>query len=76
MKNATATSHGKSRLLATDAGGEEVLMRCVPKLAPTHHDGFRGACDWAALLADPLARPILRYHDAPPEAVEPAGLGA
>ena len=33
MKNATATSHGKSCLLEADGGGEEVLMRCVPKLA-------------------------------------------
>jgi hypothetical protein len=32
MKNATATSHGKNCLLEAD-GGEEVPMRCVPKLA-------------------------------------------
>jgi hypothetical protein len=33
MKNATATSHGKSCLLEEDGGGDEVLMRRVPKLA-------------------------------------------
>src|SRR5580700_5972114 len=37
MKNATATSHGKSCLLEADGGGEEVLMRCVPKLRRVIH---------------------------------------
>ena len=32
MKNATATSHGRSCLLEADGGCEEVLMRRVPKL--------------------------------------------
>ena len=31
IKNATATSHGKSRLLAMPDGMEEVLMKCDPK---------------------------------------------
>jgi hypothetical protein len=31
MKNATATSHGKSRLLETDGGCEAALMGYVPK---------------------------------------------
>jgi hypothetical protein len=33
IKNATATSHGRSCLLEVASGGEEALMRCVPKLA-------------------------------------------
>jgi hypothetical protein len=32
MKNATATSHGKSRLREADGRGDEVLMGCFPKL--------------------------------------------
>jgi hypothetical protein len=32
MKNATATSHGKSCLLEAGGGREEALIRCVPKL--------------------------------------------
>jgi hypothetical protein len=31
MKNATATSQGKSCLLAADGGCEEAPMGCVPK---------------------------------------------
>jgi hypothetical protein len=32
MKNATATSHGKSCLREADGRGEEVLMKYFPKL--------------------------------------------
>jgi hypothetical protein len=32
MKNATATSHGKSCLLEADGGREEALIGWVPKL--------------------------------------------
>jgi hypothetical protein len=32
IKKATATSHGNNCLLEVDDGGEDVLMRCVPKL--------------------------------------------
>jgi hypothetical protein len=63
MKNATATSHGSSRLLEVDSEGEEAPMSCVPKLAQAPR-WIRGA------------RPILRYHDAPPRAVEHAHRGA
>jgi len=63
IKNATATSHGRSCLLEADSEGEEALMRCVPKSAQAPR-WFRGA------------RPILRYHEAPPQAVEHAHPGA
>src|SRR5271157_6034307 len=33
MKNATATSHGRSRLLAVDVGSEGLLIGRVPRLA-------------------------------------------
>ena len=51
MKNATATSHGKSCLLEADGGREEVLMRCVPKLAVR-----------AAIPTYSLTRVALRAH--------------